>query len=73
MHGLCHGPAHPSQSCVSPVVEEGWVLESVVCSTDPRKGQLLAMKRQPEVTRVSPQPVKFLKKAWDTVEARHHC
>ena len=27
-YGLCHGPAHPSLSYVSPVAEDGWVLES---------------------------------------------
>ena len=47
-HGLYHSPAHPSLSRVSPVVEGGWVLESGVQSADPGRGQLLAVKRQPE-------------------------
>lgn len=48
--GLCHCPAQLSLNHVSPVVEEGWVLESVVWNMDRGMGQLLTMERQPERT-----------------------
>lgn len=50
MHDPCHSPAH--LSCVSPGVERGWVLESGIWRVDPGRGQLLAVKRQPEGTGV---------------------
>ena len=52
VHGLCHHPADPRLSRVSPVAEGSWVLESGVWSMDPGRGHLLAVKRQPEGTGV---------------------
>lgn len=37
------------ESCI-PVVEEGWVLESIVWNMDQGKGQLLTVESQPERT-----------------------
>lgn len=48
--GLCHSPAQPSLNHACPVVEEGWVLESVVWNMDQGKGQLLTVESQPERT-----------------------
>ena len=50
--GLHLSSVHSSLSCESPVVKGGWVLESGVWSADPGRGQLLAVKRQPEGTGV---------------------
>ena len=50
VHGPCHRPAHLSLSHVSLGAERGWVLESRVWRADPGRGQLLAVKRQPEGT-----------------------
>ena len=52
VHGPCCSPANPSLSCVSLVAEWGLVLKSGVCSADPERGQLLAVKKQPEGIRV---------------------
>ena len=52
MHGLHCSSAHSGLSCELPVAEGGWVLESGVWSADPGRGQLLAVKRQPEGTGV---------------------
>ena len=57
-HGLCHSPAHPSLCHESPGAEGDWVLESGVWSVDPGRGQLLAVKRQPEGTGVRSSTVR---------------
>ena len=51
-HCLHHSSVHSSLSCELPVAKGGWVLESGVWRTDPGRGQLLAVKRQPEGTGV---------------------
>ena len=50
VHGLCCCPVHPSLSRVSPGAEGGWVPGSGLWRADPGRGQLLAVKRQPEGT-----------------------
>ena len=45
VHGPHWSAANPSLSCMSLVAEWGLVLRSGVCSADPERGQLLAVKR----------------------------
>ena len=47
-HSLHSSSVHSSLSHESPIAKGGWVLESGFWSTDPGRGQLLAVKRQPE-------------------------
>ena len=51
-HDLCSSIAHSSLSRESPVVKGGRVLESGAWSSDPGRGQMLAVKRQSEGTGV---------------------
>ena len=50
MHCLHRSSVHSSLNRESPVVKGSWVLERGVLSADPGRGQLLAVKRQPEGT-----------------------
>ena len=50
-YDLYHNSAHSSLNHESPATKGSWVLERGVWSADPGRGQLLAVKRQPEGTR----------------------
>lgn len=47
MHGTCHSCECPSQICVFPGEEGGWVLESGVWRVDPGRGQLFVVEKEP--------------------------
>lgn len=49
---LVHHPVHPSLRFRSASVGTGWVLDLGVWRTDPGKGPVLAVQKQPEGTRV---------------------
>lgn len=71
MHGMCHSYERPSQICVFPGEEGGWVLESGIWRVDPRRGQLLVVGKEPgAVRRRGATAGRIGGGAWATLEAR---
>lgn len=71
MHGMCHSFECPSQICVFPGEEGGWVLESGVWRVDPGRGQLLLVRKEPgAVRRRGFTAGRIGGGAWATLEAR---
>ena len=67
--GLCHSSACPSHWCGQGLGAGTWGLES-----RPGRRLLLAVRRQPEGTRVwSSTTGMLVEEVWSVIEAKHHC